>query len=99
MMNGVIANARLRMSGHIFRSPDRCYAMKLLIAAIASCACIASPTRGDERPAKPSGTAVSDPRSGSARESAKPSQQQIEKRIRDLGDPNYAARQSATNDL
>ena len=92
------------MYSHELGFPRRCCNTKLLLAAICTCACTGLDLQADERPANPIGAnVVKVPRAAQppARktEQTKHTQAEIQRLIRDLGNPQYTARRSASNEL
>jgi tetratricopeptide (TPR) repeat protein len=92
------------MSGDVFWLPNR-RITKLAIAALFACVCTALVAYADER-ASNRGSPAIDPasappakRPGKATGSAKPTKEQIEQLIRDLGSPRFTARRAAASEL
>jgi tetratricopeptide (TPR) repeat protein len=91
------------MSRYAFRYLNGSYGLKLLLAAIATCASTALTTRGDERPAKSAGASVAkagapQPAASSAT-AEKPTKERIQQLIQDLGSSHYTARRAAATEL
>lgn len=91
------------MSRSAFRYLNDSSSIKLLLAAIVTCACTALTTRGDERPSKPPGASVAKAAApqpaASLAATEKPTNAHIQQLIQDLGSSHYTARRAAATEL
>src|SRR4051812_13626153 len=91
------------MSYYALPRPGGMCNIKLLLAAIVTCAWMALATIADERSAKPAGVDVSKagaPRQvGSSTETEKPTKSHVQQLIQDLGSSQFTARRAASTEL